>query len=307
MSHITIITAFYNIKREDWGVESRTDEKYFEQFKYWARIKNNLVVYVENEQHKRRVKEIREEFDLGEKTTIITTGPMKSIDEDLYMRMKAIAGNPILIDFHMANKNPEAWNVDYNYITGIKGWFVKDAVDRGLVQEVAAWLDFGFGHGNYTYKDSKEFSFEWKYDFPDNVSVYCMKELKDKPVFDIVRTGEVFFGGFMVVAAKHYWNEYWELMRNCIVALLEVGLMDDDQTILYMAYRLRPEFFHVEKTGWFTTLKEHGGEHLTLVDSKNRISKKSSSFIKEFVHKVERKRNCKKYLKRQYKYLMDSE
>ncbi len=56
---VTIITAFFDIGRGNWqGKMQRSNEKYFEYFDFWARIKNKIVVYTEP-QYKQKVLDIR--------------------------------------------------------------------------------------------------------------------------------------------------------------------------------------------------------------------------------------------------------
>lgn len=282
------------------GVERRTDDVYFDNFEHWARIKNKLIVYVENEQHKKRVEEIREKFGLAEQTTVIVTEKCEDIDSELYASVEKAANNDVQIDFHVQSKNPDAWNAKYNYIMILKGWFVQDAIERGLTGATAVWMDFGFGHVTRTYQCAEEFDFHWYYDFPEGINLFYLKQPDERPIFDIVRTGDVYFMGFMVGGKKEYWTEFWKLMRQCMLELNAVGLMDDDQTIMSMAYQKRPELFHIEQSGWFTTLKEHGGEHLTLVPGK--AEKEKYALLRRIVRGIREKRVCRGYLKRQYKY-----
>ena len=43
MEKITIVTAFFPLKREKWENFERPNNKYLEYFEFWARIKNDMV------------------------------------------------------------------------------------------------------------------------------------------------------------------------------------------------------------------------------------------------------------------------
>lgn len=305
MGKITIVTAFYNIKREEWKGLQRSEETYFSHFEYWARIKNFLVVYVENDEYRKKVEKIREQFELLDQTKVIVTGPIENIDKALFDRMQKVTENPVQINFHFRKENPEAWNTKYNYIMILKGWFIKDAVEKGFAEENIAWLDFGFGRGNVTYVNAEEFSYEWEYDFPKKINIFYKKYPVGKPVFDLVRTGEIYFGGGIFVMDKGFAQEFWQLMRQSMEALLSVGLSDDDQTVLYMAYLKKPELFHIEDTsaGWCIELKIYGGEHLTLAERKAQELK--VSVLRKIVRKMRKIKYTKQYINREYHYLRE--
>ena len=44
MREITIITAFFDIGRDKYAVYSRSVDKYLDYFRFWAGIKNKLIV-----------------------------------------------------------------------------------------------------------------------------------------------------------------------------------------------------------------------------------------------------------------------
>ena len=62
MKELTIVTAFFDIGRKNFKGLSRSNELYLSYFKYWARIKNKLVVYTDKIMAK-EVKKVRKEYD----------------------------------------------------------------------------------------------------------------------------------------------------------------------------------------------------------------------------------------------------
>jgi hypothetical protein len=78
----------------------------------------------------------------------------------------------------------------------------------------------------------------------------------------IIKTNTVYFTGGAIIAPKSNWRDLKRLMQNAFDMLISYDLMDDDQTLLLMAYRNRPDLFETHfvdaaKTGWFVLLKDY--------------------------------------------------
>jgi hypothetical protein len=82
--------------------------------------------------------------------------------------------------------------------------------------------------------------------------------------------------GSLIVLSSTLSETFWKLTKNSMIALNKVGLSDDDQLILMMSYRERPNIFEIHKSDWCLPLKEHGGEHLTLKNKKRTFLKEIS-------------------------------
>lgn len=143
---LTLVTAYFDIGRGSFAKYKRNNNKYIDYFKFWARIKNKLVVYTSPE-FADSILEIRKSFDLGDKTIIKVIDDFRQIDSDLYARIKRTMNNTFSLNFHKETDHLEAYNPDYNYITSIKYHFVADAVENNYAEGMIAWIDFGFNHG----------------------------------------------------------------------------------------------------------------------------------------------------------------
>ena len=51
-NNITIVTAFFPLKRENWSGFERPNNKYFEYFEFWAKIQNDMIIYTDKESSK---------------------------------------------------------------------------------------------------------------------------------------------------------------------------------------------------------------------------------------------------------------
>ena len=320
MKEITIVTAFFSLSRESWKGFERDDEKYFQQFEFWAGIKNKVIIYVGNEEHYVKAVEIREKYGLKDKTECIIIDNIFEKDIELYNSINKAAKQPDIADYRLKPNNPEAWNGDYNYIMLMKEWCLYDAVKRGLATGMLAWLDFGFnksvGGGGEVYVDKKDFDFLWRYDFKDKIILFPLTVLKDHPpIYQIIRDMTTFIQGCMFVVPDFLCARLWQLVRENMLSMNKLGLMDDDQTILLMSYEEEPDIFQLIPCGWCLGLKVCGGKHMKIRELDKNIKKSIYSELKRVVSnkiyslscKKNKKKELMRYLHKQKKSIIQNE
>lgn len=291
---LTIVTAYFNIGRENYGqAYARGNDKYINYFKFWARMKNDLVIYTQKE-FKDEIIEIRDSYGLKEKTKVIVIDDIYKLLPDIYNRMCQIEKNDYFKKYRYIKNCPDN-NAKYDYIMFLKSWCLKDAVDNSYVNnEFVAWLDFGFNHGGRFFENEKDFDFTWKYPFEDKIYIAGISETKEKPIFHLIQSGEVFIQGASYIMPVKFVEEYYNLMLESMNSLLDVGFIDDDQTVLYMAYLKKKEIFNLYKCDWMMLIKKYGGNHLkvrekikkeeTILDKmlyKYRVGKRNRLYLKE--------------------------
>ena len=186
MKEITIVTAFFDMNRANIQGFNRSNQKYIDAFKFWAHIKNKIVVFSDKDTIE-SVKKIREEYGLIDKTETIIIDDYLKIDEELFNSIDKAMQSKELYDFHLQRNIPEAISSKYNYIMAIKSWCCTEAVRRGLTTEMVAWLDFGFNYGGRFYKNENEFDFLWEYDFSDKIHLLQINDFDELPPFEIIR------------------------------------------------------------------------------------------------------------------------
>lgn len=298
MNELTIVTAFFDVGRKDFKGLSRSNELYLSYFKFWARIKNKLIVYTDNIMAK-EVKKIRKEFGLLDKTEIIVIDDISKIEPNLYNKMQKISIDKTFLDFRYM-ENPADNNAKYDYIMLLKFWFIKDAVEKGYASGLITWLDFGFNHGGKFYPCEDEFDFSWETDLPkDKVTVFSIKDDINKPIFQIIQSYEVYMMGAPFFVPDNLAIKFWDAAKKSMESLIDCGFIDDDQTIMLMVSR-NCEFINVVKSeGWMLPLKESGAKHLTFKYSKNNPSFKDRLLYKYRVYK--RNKACINRLKKMFK------
>lgn len=288
MSEITIVTAFFDIGRKEWQGFERSSNKYIEYFKFWARLRNKLIVYTDKATAEQVLK-IRDEFRLKERTKVIIIDDVYELEAEIYHQIERALANEMAIKFRMSPKSPESWSVRYNYTTYLKPYFVADAAKNHYASGMTAWVDFGYNHGGEVLTNSSEFDFLWCYDFSSKIHLFTTEDIDNMPIFEVVRTMRAYIQGSIMVAPAELWGQFAELYKESMLDLTHFGLADDDQTLALMAYKKKPELFEIHEIDIsFDALKKFGNENLTM--------KSLLPFYKKY--KKEAKRHWKK---KQYK------
>lgn len=280
---LTLVTAYFNIGRESFSeTYARGNDKYVNYFKFWARMKNDLIVYTQKE-FEDEIIEIRDSFGLKEWTKVIVIDDIYSLLPEVYQRMCEIEKDDYFKKYRYIKNCPDN-NAKYDYIMFLKSWCLKDSFEKKYIKnEFVAWIDFGFNHGGRFFSDEMDFDFTWKYDFEDKIYIAGITGDKtNKPVFHMIQSGEVFIQGATYIMPVKFVSDYYDMMLNAINSLLDVGFIDDDQTILYMAYLKNKEMFNYYECDWMMLIKKYGGKHLKLSDMKKGKEKLSGKLLYKY-------------------------
>lgn len=262
MEEITLVTDFFDIGRgQDKNKDlRRTAQRYFDEFKRWARIQNTLVVYTDSDSAE-IIKGIRAEYGLGEKTIIIQIDNLFELVPGLLPKLEKISHNKDFLNFRYL---PEASsnNPKYDYLWMMKYYFMNDAYERGLLSENVVWMDFGFDHGGITYSDAEDYNFLWKYDFKNKIHISCLHDPDSVIGMQSLQFQDDCVMGCMYGLSRELVPIFWHLVEDAMNALLMLDCMDDDQQLVLMAYKARPEIFEVHVTDWQMIMKEMGATHM---------------------------------------------
>ena len=264
MSEITIVTAFFDIGRKNMEGFKRDNQTYFDYFKFWARINNKMIIYTDANLID-EIYNIRAAFNLAEKTTIIPIDNFEDLVPESYSHIKKGLSHPLTQKFRKNPNAPESYNPKYTYLTFLKPWLIQNAIKKGLISGMIAWVDFGYNHGGKTYTIPEQFNFTWDYDFSQKIHLFHLKELNTLPIFEVIRQMPVDVSAGVIVAPDHYWNVLVESFIDSVKCLAKCDFADDEQTLLLMAYRENPNLFELHLIpDWFLVFKNFGGEHLTI-------------------------------------------
>lgn len=237
----------------------------------WARLKNRLVVFCENEKMKIELLNIRRSFNVFDRTEIVIIENIFSVERDLYSEMIKISKDSYFLKFRKMKKTLEN-RANYDYIMLMKSYCVYRAcVTFDINTEYIAWIDFGFNKGGWVYTNAEDFSFMLSCDkSPGKITLFHLPNKLDKrPLFDIIRTvhPDGMTGGFFI-CPKTLTKFLWETLKDCMSNLVSLGLIDDDQPLLLFASRIHPDLFELKSSYYFWPLKEHcNGKHLRTLPS----------------------------------------
>ena len=264
MKPIRIVTAFFDIGRAHFDGYERDNETYFAYFRFWARIRNEMLVYCAPE-HAARVLSIRGEFGLADRTEIVTVADPFAIEPDLYQRMRRAAEDPGFQTFRYY-RAPEN-GAPYSYVTMLKAWCLSDAAARITEDCVLAWVDFGINHCGVEYARSEDFDFLWEFDFPEKITAFCHENPATVSLIDTLQFMTPVFDGSIVVMPKTLCPHYWQAVHGAMDALVKLGCVDDDQMLLLIAYKAQPELFDIRlENGWYSGFELCSGRSFTLTE-----------------------------------------
>lgn len=262
---VTLVSAFFDIGRENFQSYPRSQRKYFRHFRRWARIKNKLIVFCQNKIIKRKILEIRSGYDLEKETKVFVIKDFFSIEKDKLNKMRRISNSSHFLDFRI-KKNATENIAEYNYINLMKAYFMYRAgLEVVINTDNVAWIDFGFDHGGELYSFEEDWSFFLKCDTFNKVSLFYLPPKLDKrPMFEIIRKlyPDSITGSFFICPRKLL-GSFWASVRESWDCVLDLGLMDDDQPILLLASRNKPKLFNARQSDWFLPIKQYcNGGHL---------------------------------------------
>lgn len=265
VKRIRIVTAFFDIGRAHFDGYERDSETYFAYFRFWARIRNDMLVYCAPE-HAERIAAIRAEYGLADRTEIVTVADPFAIEPDLYRRMRRAAADFGFQSFRYY-RAPEN-DAPYSYITMLKAWCLSDAAERTADDCMLAWVDFGINHCGVKYARSDEFDFLWEYAFPEKITAFCHEDPARASLVDTLQFMMPVFDGSVVVMPKALCHHYWEAVRGAMDALVKLGCVDDDQMLSLIVYKNELELFDIRlENGWYSAFALCSHQTFTLADS----------------------------------------
>lgn len=265
---ITIVTAFFNIGRERFKAIPRNNDVYLKNFEFWARIHNKLVIYTTPDMVQ-PILDIRKKYNQESNTELVPIDNIEIIEPEILKKMEQIKNNTWFERFRIL-PNATSNIPMYSYLMLLKNWFLQDAVAKGLAKGQIAWIDFGFNHGGRLYTNPEQFDFKWQYDFSGKIHCFYYQKLDTKPIYETVRRLSDSIMGCLYVVPEQYCSTLWKLTKSAMIHLVSVGLYDDDQLLLLMAYRAQPEIFELHQSDWFRPLHDYGAEHLQMRSTINR-------------------------------------
>jgi hypothetical protein len=246
-TNITLVTCFYYINRDKWGLHSRTTDKYFENAENILNKKNPIVIFT-TEDYKNRCIEIRKKTDINLIHTKIIIIPFEQLTYyDKLEQIRTIQQNNISNIPIACNSCPEFCVPEYIVIINNKICFLNQVANENFFNsQIFQWVDFGT-HKNLYYFDEKYFDenyFTKIFYKKDKLRIVGFNN--PKPIYDKIQyynthfdtTCCTLFGG-----DKNIINTFFNLCKTEFEYLLNNNIINQEQYIYYYLLSEYPNLF----------------------------------------------------------------
>jgi protein YibB len=245
----TIVTAFFDIGRGTWtGAHlphflQRTTDTYMERFSYMASVKNDMVIFTSQDLVE-RISQIRTN-SIG-KTTVIPIDLDNLFDNDIKL-IQTVQKLPEFIQQVNPDQRPmpEYWSPKYVLVNYLKSWFATAAIKSNLVlTDQLAWVDFGYCRSPNTVHGCSELTKQFD---STKIHMFKFREPNLYNTMQLIQNNIVCIFGAKIIAHVSLWPSMYELINKSFTELISNNLIDDDQTLMFMAHSYRPDLFQLHQ------------------------------------------------------------
>jgi hypothetical protein len=250
---ITYITAFLDLKRDQWKTFGRTIDDYLQSFSPYIDLfknsKEKLIVYIDETLMDRLSKMV----SLSNITLIPINININEISE-LWRRLPRETEIMESVKYKKTFRErlhfPENSNPLYTLINHAKIDFVCDYIKKyGVDNDFYCWIDFGFFQKKE--KIPKNLLDETKFE-KDKITYTLINHIdeRDNDVFYTMHNAPEKIGGFFFFGSGKVLLEYQKLYHHIHLEMQDNGLVDDDQHIALRCYFRKPKLFSLVLAGW---------------------------------------------------------
>lgn len=264
MNGVTLVSMFYDIGRESWGLYPRKVDEYLTAFEKFIEYNFNMVVFVDDRYIDKLYPKIQNTniklFPINFNWMLDNIWAFSKIEKEKEI-MNSSEYQSLVAD-RIKRNYPENVNPLYTILTHSKIDFVNFAIDYCLVDtETVAWVDFGYFYN----KTSPEFLPNsnqldlTKFDL-DKINLCLINPLDDKDL-DIRYTTLVApekIGAYFFLGNRSKLKEFQDLCHLLLNWYQDNNLADDEQALWIQCYNQLPELFKLHVFGaWHRVLKEY--------------------------------------------------
>lgn len=254
-----IVSAFTDIGRGHWTTNPygvpvpsylpRSTDVYIERFERMTKLDNSIIAFVDAD--------LIDQLPVRDNVQYHPIEPVWNSPQyaRILNKIERIHNSIPWIERFGKDPVPERWNSKYVFVNWLKTAFILDSLYELYLntKEPIAWLDFGYFRESprksfidFTIPKDKELVF-----FSNGKTI---QEIDNASVHEAIMSGEVFFQGCHIVGTHIGFRILQNIILGCIDKMLTMDLVDDDQTLLLMAYRELKPMIHVEENSssdWF--------------------------------------------------------
>lgn len=257
----TIVTAFFNINRDEWNYAKRSVDHYLVSFKNWLYLYNhhkyNIILFMDDTiLLNTKMQEIIKKFPRLNVIPIniewLKENSLSWKKLDVAVRIMSSNFYKLLVSHRIIYNIPETIYPKYNVLNHCKIDLIKYAIDNKYIcmeNEFVCWLDFGyFGsvfHNRYHLFPYTGFDMN-KFDYEKLHFCLCNKlTISDlNPYYTAIVAKNTFTGGFFA-GMSNLLLEFHSLFHECLDELNKLNISDDDQHVYLRCFIKRPQLFEL--------------------------------------------------------------
>lgn len=259
-TEITLVSLFFDIGRETWGLYPRKTQDYIESFKIFLKYDYKMVVFVDD-----RYYDQLKEFNDDKKLLI----PINKewLFENLwafskYERECEIMNSDYytkLVKHRIDLNYPENTNPLYTILTHSKIDVVNYVIENNLSQtEYFAWVDFGYFYD----KTSKDFLPTGSLDITkfdlEKINLCLINPItdRDSDILYTLKYAPEIIGAYFFFGNRSVLKQFQLLCHDALVQFQKIGIADDEQGLWLQIYFQFEHLFKLHVFGkWHQALK----------------------------------------------------
>jgi GT2 family glycosyltransferase len=272
---IMLVSAFLDLKREEWGVHQRSKEEYIQYFRLLVSSTDYpICLFVEPsfEFYLKSIKELPSHvyiYSIHDVDTFLTK--YIEVEKNIIQSDEYQSKIPESRKIH-----PEHWNASYNLLNHSKINFIQKASELYPLIPFFSWIDFGFvRHLHHTPKNI-DTSFLPK----DKIirQVFQIPTQKFTPE-EMLTKDDIYFTGAPFILHREIISLYQDLYEKKILEFHQRRVVDDDQNVTLQIYYDHPDIFeNIVCDEWFELynclpfVKRDLGKVSVIIPTYNRFS-----------------------------------
>ena len=242
----TIVTAFFDIGRENWTISPRSINDYFINFEGYFHQPYKQILFLDDK-YIDKLNELRAKYKNDTHLTVIPINEVWLKNNiwcwNLLERETQIMNSEYFKNLiKHRNTVPETVFPKYTLINHAKIDFICYSIKNNLINdELIAWSDFGcckipenlFRVFDFNKIDKNKI----------NICLYNDLDIKDTDIIYTILNAPVKVTGGFYIGNKSLFNDYQQLYHKILLYFQHNDLADDDQHIMLRCYYEYPSLF----------------------------------------------------------------
>ena len=248
-TNITLVTGFFDIKRESWKTFSRQKNVYFDNAKRVLSVAHPMIIFIDK-QYFDFVKEQRKQYD--EKYTTLIECKFEDLKyyylkDKIFQIMNSNEYKNGLVDPNV----PEVWNPDYNIVIWSKLDLVMKAINLNPFNtKHFGWIDFG----THVHMLAEKFINKpiVKLPIEDKIRLLCrsLPQKSDLNIKFFFKSHCNRFAATFITGSSENFKFFYEEQDKIINEAINLNVVDCEQSLHSVIYLRFPEKFSLYFGNW---------------------------------------------------------